>query len=145
MILVISRVTVSTVITISFFIDFPNYCFFNASRCIYNTLILRNGTTMSWYFDWLDCYNITPWTLCRSYPKNYEVTPQATKPKTFVDGKEYFWYHRWLLPPHISSLLQLNSLLSRGSFSRLNSYIQSKIYQGFHATIYQTIHQTRSW
>ena len=38
-------------------------------------------------------------------PSVFEVTLQAKKPRTLVDGKEYFWCYRWLLPSQISSLL----------------------------------------
>ena len=47
-------------------------------------------------------------------PRIFEVTLQATKPRTLVDVKEYLWYHRWLLPSLMSLLLQINSLLSKG-------------------------------
>ena len=48
-------------------------------------------------------------------PRNFEVTLQATKPRTLVDGKEYFWCRRWLLPSRISLMFQINSLLSKVS------------------------------
>ena len=48
-------------------------------------------------------------------PSIFGDTLQATKPITFVDVKDYFWCHRWLLPSLISLLFHINSLLSKGS------------------------------
>ena len=53
-------------------------------------------------------------------PRIFEVTLQATNSRTFVDGNEYFWCHRWLLPSVISLLFQIKSLLSKGSLLWLN-------------------------
>ena len=51
-------------------------------------------------------------------PRIFEVTMQATKPRTLVDGKDYLLCHRLLLPSLISLLFQINSLLSKVSFLR---------------------------
>ena len=48
-------------------------------------------------------------------PRSFEVSLQATKPRTLVDGTEFLWFHRWLLPSLISLLLQINHFLSKGS------------------------------
>ena len=55
-----------------------------------------------------------------SIPRIFEVTLQATKPRTLVDGNEYFWCHIWLLQSVISLLFQIKSLLLKGSFLWLN-------------------------
>ena len=53
-------------------------------------------------------------------PRIFEVNLQVTKPRTLVDGNDYFWCHRWLLPSLISLLFQIKSFLSKGSFIWLN-------------------------
>ena len=45
-------------------------------------------------------------------PRIVEVILQATKPRTFVDSKEYFLCHIWLLPSLICLLFQINLLVS---------------------------------
>ena len=48
-------------------------------------------------------------------PGIFEHTLKSIKPRTLVDCKQYFWCHRWLFLSKIYLLLQVNSLLLKGS------------------------------
>ena len=116
MILFIPKVTVWTVFTICVLYSYSNYCFFNASRCIHNTLFLINVTDNSLCFPDFIFLTSPHERSADPIPRIFEVTLQDTKPRTLVNGEQYFWYHIWLLSSRISLLLQIHSLLSKGSF-----------------------------
>ena len=47
------------------------------------TLLLRYVTDKSWSLSLFDCFNITPWTLYKSYPKPFLTYPASYKTKNF--------------------------------------------------------------
>ena len=64
-------------------IELSNSCFFNASRYIHKNMLFINVTSQSWYFAWLDCFNITSWKLCRSYSNKCQSYPESYNTKDF--------------------------------------------------------------
>ena len=92
-----------------------NPCFLNKRICMQNNMLLRDVTAKIWSLSWFDFFDITQWTLSRSYSNIVFVTLKATKPITLVDGKEYFLCHIWLLLSLIYLLFQINALLSNVS------------------------------
>ena len=116
MILFIPGFNARIIFTIYFWYSSSNFCFFNASICINHTLIIRNFTAKRWYFAWLNVFASLYERSAYPIPGNFEVTLHATSAMTLVDGKCYFLCHRWLFPPQIYLLIQINSLLSKISF-----------------------------
>ena len=107
-----------TIFTICVRYSPSNPCFFDTSIRIHHTLLLIDVTAKSWSLSWFFLHH--PMNAADPIPIIFEVTLQAKKPRTLVDGKDYFWCHRWLLPSLISLLFRINSLLPKGSFLLLN-------------------------
>ena len=113
MVLLIHRVTVRTIFNICVRKSPSNPCFFNKSICIHNTLLLRDVTAKSWYFPEFIILTSPHERAADHITRIFEVTMQATKSRTLVEGKDYFWCRRLLLPSMMSLLFQINSLLPK--------------------------------
>ena len=89
-----------------------NFRWFNICGCIKNTLFLWYITANSRYFPRLNFFTSPQERSAVPIPRTFDVTLHTTKPRTLVQGSEYFWCHKWLLPYLMSLLFHINSSAS---------------------------------
>ena len=98
-----------------------NYSWFNTGICINNTLFLWYITADSIYFTRFNSLCINPITLSFTNTKNLWCNSTCWKKLNLVQGSQYFWCHKWLLPSLVSFLFQINSSPSTEPFLLLKS------------------------
>ena len=107
------------VVGISFIIYLMHLFFFwgiITGRCINNTLFIWYITSNIISFPRLIVFTSPQELSDALIPRTFYVTLNATKPRTLMQGSEYFWFHKWLLPSLIYLLLQINSSPSNEKF-----------------------------
>ena len=127
-ILFVTSVIWTIIIKVFIWMILFNSRLFNTGRFINNTLFLWYITADSRYFTRFDFLCIAPWTLCFANTKNLWCNSTCKK-KNLVQGSQYFWCHKWLLPSLVSFLFQKNSspptepfLLLKSVYSVPNKY-----------------------